>query len=408
MLLTPNLQPLIANPAVRRIMEIARAGGGEVRVVGGAVRDLLLGRVAGEIDFATTLPPEKISELLTKAGLKAVPTGIEFGTVTAVLDGKGYEITTLRHDIETDGRRAKVAFTDDWQGDAARRDFTMNALYVDANGKLYDYFDGQKDLSAGLVRFIGDARARIEEDVLRILRFFRFYAWFGRGVIEAEGFAACRELAHLIPQLSVERVWREIVKLLAADNPLPSWQLLCDAKILDTILPEAKNTAQLKSLIAVETKYETPPSSLRRLAALLSAREISAQNIAQKLKLSKREAASLEHLIGLPARLVGKLDPVPFRRVLFEYGVDVARDAALLCGAAHPESDLEPALAAAAEWIIPIFPMQGEDLLKLGMKPGPAMGVLLKDLEERWIANDFKLSRAECLAAAKEKLSTAI
>lgn len=408
MLLTPNLQSLIANPAVRRIMEIAREGHGEARVVGGAVRDLLLGRSVGEIDFAATLPPEKTSELLIKAGLKAVPTGIDFGTVTAVIDGKGYEITTLRHDIETDGRRAKVAFTDDWRGDAARRDFTMNALYVDRDGKLYDYFDGQKDLEAGLVRFIGDARARIEEDVLRILRFFRFYAWFGRGAIDADGFAACRGLAHLIPQLSVERVWREIVKLLAADNPAPSWQLLIDAKILDGVLPEAQNAARLQSLIAIEKKYETPPSALRRLAALLPAQEASAQNIAQKLKLSKREAAHLEQLLTLPSRLAGKLDPVPFRRALYESGVEAARDAALLTGAMRPENDLEPVLAAAAEWNNPTFPLQGGDLLKLGMTPGPAMGVLLHELEERWVAGDFRLSREECLALARNKLSTRI
>jgi poly(A) polymerase len=173
--LLPESLRWLHSESVRRIMDALRGGGGEARVVGGAVRDALLGRKVGDIDLAATLPPEKTSALLAEAGIKVAPTGIEHGTVTAVIDGKGYEITTLRRDVETDGRRAKVAFTDDWQSDAARRDFTINALYADAGGAIYDYFGGREDLARGHVRFIGDARSRIREDVLRILRFFRFY-----------------------------------------------------------------------------------------------------------------------------------------------------------------------------------------------------------------------------------------
>jgi poly(A) polymerase len=382
-------------------MEIVRQGGGEVRVVGGAVRDTLLGRAVHEIDLAATLPPEETVTLLTKAGIKSAPTGIEFGTITAVIDGRGYEITTLRHDVETDGRHAKVAFTDDWQGDAARRDFTMNALYADADGKLYDYFNGQDDLAAGHVRFIGEAVARIREDVLRILRFFRFYAWFGRGAIDAEGLSACRELASLIPQLSVERVWREIVKLLAADNPAPSWRLMLEAKILTVVLPEASDITRLESLLAVEKKYEATASSVRRLAALLPADSAASAAIAQKLKLSKREASKLAQLAQAPELLNGKLAPHPFRRALYEHGIEDTRDAALLLAASHPELDLEPALATAAAWENPRFPLQGQDLLKLGMTPGPAIGVLLRKLEDEWIAADFRPSREDCLAMAQ-------
>ncbi len=400
------LQQLIANPAIRRLMNIARAGGGEVRVVGGAVRDALLGRKVGEIDCAGTLPPEKMAELLTTAGLKAVPTGIEFGTITAVVEGVGYEITTLRRDLETDGRHAKVSFTDDWQADAARRDFTFNALYVDGDGKLYDYFHGQDDLRAGHVRFIGDACARIAEDVLRILRFFRFHAWFGQGTIDAAGCTACRDLAHLISQLSAERVWNEIKKLLSADQPLPTWRLMLDAGIVAKFLPEASDAARLESLIAVEKRNQQITSPLRRLAALLPADEKIVQEICQKLKLSKREAVRLQTLATLPSHLNGKLDPIPFRRALYEYGGDECRDAVILLAATHAEIDLEPLLAAVANWQKPIFPLQGQDLLKLGMAAGPAMGKALRALEDQWIASDFHMTRDECLAAAKTKLST--
>jgi poly(A) polymerase len=394
----------LRSESVSRIMDALRGGGGEARVVGGAVRDALLGRKVGDIDLAATLPPEKTSALLTEAGIKVVPTGIEHGTITAVIDGKGYEITTLRKDVETDGRRAKVAFTDDWQSDAARRDFTINALYADANGKIYDYFGGREDLAKGHVRFIGDAGARIREDVLRILRFFRFYVWFGQGAIDAEGMEACRALAGLIPQLSVERVWREIVKLLGADNPLSGWRSMLEARVLAGILPEASDSARLGSLLAVEKKYDAAPSPLRRLAALLPSDEVTAVAIIQRLKLSKREAGKLLRLASLPALLAGKLDPIPFRRALYEFGIEDTSDAALLLAAEHPALDLEPALAAAAAWDNPVFPLQGQDLLKLGLAAGPAMGLLLRALEEEWVAADFKPSREECLASAKRRI----
>ena len=399
---TPSTFARLQDPAVQRIMDVARQAGGEARVVGGAVRDALMGRTVGEIDFACTLPPDALTSAMKQAGIKTVPTGIEHGTITVVIDGTGYEVTTLRHDVETDGRRAKVAFTDDWQADAARRDFTMNALYVDADGKIYDYFDGQKDLAARHVRFIGDAEARIHEDVLRILRFFRFTAWFGRET-DAGGLKACRALAELIPQLSIERIWREIVKLLNAENPLPIWRLMLESGVLAQFMPEASDIARLQALLEVEKLYEKPPSSLRRLAALLHP-PITAIAVSERLKLSKRETAKLMQLTTLPALLVGKLDPVPFRHAIYEHGAVDTADAALLCNASQPELDLDPALAAAAEWDNPRFPLQGQDLLKLGMQAGPAMGAALKELEDQWIASDFKLSRDELLMMAGKKL----
>ncbi len=388
-------------PGVQRIFDVIKNGGGDVRFVGGAVRDALLGKKVGDVDLASTLSPERTTQLLTAAGLKIVPTGIEHGTITAVADHKGYEITTLRRDVETDGRRAKVEFTDDWQADAARRDFTMNAIYADDAGALYDYFGGRDDLAAGRVRFIGNAEDRIKEDILRILRFFRFHAWFGRGAADAEGLKACHALANLLPQLSTERVWREIYKLLAAENPAPAWRLIIEQKILPHFLPEAAGIARLENLLAAEQKFEVTVSSLARLASLLPAKEETAMQVAATLKMARRETYQLRLLAIVPHLLSGKLDPIPFRRALYEYGADICREAALLLAADDMGVDLEPAFAVAADWQQPTFPLQGEDILKLGIMPGPKVGEILHAVEDWWIAQDFRPAQAECLAEAK-------
>lgn len=395
--LDPKDHTWLNDPGLRQILSALKAVGGEARPVGGAVRDALLGQPVKEVDLAVNLPPEKVTELLTQAGIKVVPTGFDHGTVTAVLDHKGYELTSLRRDIKTDGRHATVAFTNDWQEDAARRDFTMNSLYVDAQGMLFDYFGGRSDLALGHVRFIGDAHERIKEDVLRILRFFRFYAWLGKGDVDTAGLQACCQMASLLPQLSVERVWREITKLLAAPNPLPAWKLMLDGKILMHILPEAIDMLRLGALFAIEQKYEIPPSPLVRLAALLPKDYKLVAFVAQRMKTSKREQDALRTLAILPGLMRGKLDPVPFRRSLYEYGADAARDGAVLVASESPSADLEPVLALASEWEKPIFPVQGDDVLKLGVNPGPEVGAILSVVEEWWIEKDFRPSRDECL-----------
>jgi poly(A) polymerase len=393
--------PWMRDDGLRRLMKTIKKGGGELRFVGGCVRDALLGLPVGEIDLASSLPPERVSELLAKAGFKVVPTGIAHGTVTAVVDHKGHEITTLRRDVETDGRRAKVAFTDDWQADAARRDFTFNALYADADGKVYDYFDGRADLENRHVRFIGDAQERIREDVLRILRFFRFYAWFGRGEPDGEGLAACRELAHLIPQLSIERVWREVSKLLNAANPLPAWKLMKENGVLAQVLPEADNLNRLATLLEAEKHYGIASSHLLRLAALLPRDGALATEIGLRLKLSNLEAEKLQLLAELPDRMKGSLGALSVRRFLYDHGPLSLRDAILLRKADAPEADIEAALAATAVWEKPVFPLQGSDMLKLGLAPGPEIGEILRAVEAWWIERDFRPGREECLAEAK-------
>ncbi len=392
--LTRSQRQKVLPPPVQRLL--AALPSGTARVVGGAVRDTLLGRNVGDIDLATTLPPEETGPLLSSAGFKIKPTGISHGTITAIADRVGYEITTLRRDIETDGRHAKVAYTDDWQEDAARRDFTMNALYVDADGILYDYVNGEEDARAGRVRFIGDPRQRIREDVLRILRFFRFYAHFGQGPANAEAFSACRDLAPLMPTLSAERVAREFTKLLAAPNPLPALRLMAEAAVMAYVAADATNFARLETLIETETRVGASPTPMARFAALLPSSKEAAIAVAARLKLSKRDAETLAVLSSLPAHVDENRSPAAFRRLLYAHGTDSCRAAALIAG-----KDAAPLLTLAKEWERPTFPIKGEDLLALGYSPGPAVGETLRALENWWIESNFLPTRADCLAQIK-------
>jgi poly(A) polymerase len=394
--LAPEQKAKLLTPAVQRLLAALK---GQARIVGGAVRDVLLDRQGFDIDFATPLPPDEATQLLTQAGLKSVPTGLAHGTITAVVDGIGYEITTLRRDVETDGRHAKVAFTDDWQEDAKRRDFTMNALYVDANGTLYDYFNGAEDAQQGIVKFIGDARARIKEDILRILRFFRFYAFFGQGDPDRDAIVACRELAPLVPTLSAERIAKEVLKLLKAENPLPALRLMVDSRVMKFFLPEACPLDRLEKLLATENKYRAEPSPIVRLAALLPEDEKIALAVAKRLKLSNKDIQSLGTLAKLPARLRADMSGTSLHRVIYEHGADATRAATLLVG-----GNISDALTTSATWTVPAFPVRGEDLLKTGIPAGPKVGAILRLLETWWISTDFTADRASCLAHLKTLL----
>lgn len=382
--------------------------------MGGAVRDALLDREVGEIDLATGLNPALVTEALENAGLKVKPTGLAHGTVTAVHDGKGYEITTLRHDLETDGRHARVAFTDDWQADAARRDFTINAIYADESGRLYDYHHGREDLDAGRVRFIGDPSQRIQEDVLRIMRFFRFSAWFVLGELDSDGLTACLQNAHLLPRLSVERVARELLKLLSAPHPLAVWRCMQDSGLSASVLPEAtKDLTRLEGLLYLEKRIDRPeealnPSSLARgllrLSALLPADRSLCAAAARRLKLSNRDAETLEILAALSASLEqDHLSRDTFRLALYHHGADIAGAAVMLAGAARSgySDNLVSALGEARVWMPVQFPVCGKDFRAMGLEAGPIMGKLLRELEDWWIARDFKPSREECLAHAR-------
>ena len=354
------------------------AGEGLVRYVGGAVRDTLLGLAVKDIDMATPLEPPAVIERLTAAGIRSVPTGLAHGTVTAVLAGGPVEITTLRRDVSTDGRHATVAFSQDWQDDAARRDFTINALYADPRDLVvHDYFGGLADLAARRLRFIGDAEARIREDYLRILRYFRFQARFGSLPADAEAEAACSALAPGLKGLSRERIASELLGLLALPDPAPTVARMAELGVLAVILPEA-DPAALPPLIAAETAHGVAPEALRRLAALLPADPPLAEQIAARLRLSIAQRKHLALVAARPA--AGKGPEEAARPLAYKVGREAALDRLLITG-----SDTAPLDG----WDIPQFPLKGGMIVARGISAGPEVARILRAIEARWIAEGF-------------------
>jgi len=353
---------------------VAALGHGNARYVGGAVRDSLLGQPVKDIDMATLLTPEDVMQRLWDAGIRHVPTGIEHGTVTAVLPGGPVEITTLRHDVATDGRRATVAFATDWREDAARRDFTINALYADpASGEIFDWFGGLDDLAARRVRFIGDARQRIREDHLRILRYFRFQARFGTMPADQEAEGACAELASTLKGLSRERVGMETMNLLGLPDPAPTVARMAQLGVLAVILPEARPEA-LAALVSVEQAQGIAPDAIRRLAALLPPQVSLAEQVASRFRLSGAQkkrlavAAGRDEALGEP------------RALAYRLGIEGALDRFLIAGADT---------AALRDWDIPAFPLKGGQIVARGVGAGPEVARLLRRVEDRWIAEGF-------------------
>lgn len=345
-----------------------------VRFVGGAVRDTLLDLPVKDIDMATTLEPDEVMIRLKRADIHRVPTGIDHGTVTAVLPGGPVEITTLRHDVSTDGRRATVAFAEDWREDAARRDFTINALYADPlTGEIVDYFGGLTDLAAHHVRFIGDARQRIREDHLRILRYFRFQARFGSQPADEEAESACSELAATLKGLSRERVGMEMMNLLGLPDPSPTVKRMAELGVLAVILPEA-DPAALAALVAAEQAQGIAPDPLRRLAALLPAQVPLAEQIASRFRLS---GAQKKRLALAAAR---EAEPGDARALAYRLGHDGALDRLLIAGA-----DASPITG----WQIPEFPLKGGQIVARGVSAGPEVARMLRRVEDRWIAEGF-------------------
>ena len=400
--------PWIRAPATRAVIDALTVEGADVRFVGGCVRDALLGRESADIDIGTPDPPARVMALLESAGIetRTVPRGIEHGTVTALAGGERYEITTLRRDERTDGRHAEVAFTDDWQEDAARRDFTVNAMSAAPDGTLYDYFGGREDLEAGHVRFVGDPATRIAEDHLRLLRFFRFHAWYGRGEPDDDALAACATAAHTLPSLSGERVQGEMLKLLAAHDPMPAVQSMKDAGVLDELLPEAQDIECLARLVAIENDHaEADP--VRRLASLMVDTDYGASDFAalsalvNRWRLSGDDGARLAALTDLPAALSVDLDTRDLRALLYRLGSDRVRDLMLMTWAAQDEAGSETTRRAMMEtaraWQAPTFPLTGADVLAQGVDAGPKVGQLLKAVEGWWIERDFAPDRAALL-----------
>lgn len=381
--------PWLAEPALARVFKAL--GADNARLVGGCVRDGLLGMAVSDIDLATTHAPEQTIALAQACGIKAVPTGIAHGTITLVVGSQAFEVTTLREDVETDGRHAVVAFTDDWQADAARRDFTINALYADAQGQVYDYFEGRSDLDAGRVRFIGDPHARIQEDALRILRFYRFSARFS-GQLDDDGRAACRHWASAIKSLSRERVQGEWLKLLNVKDPALSVTAMQEDGVLKAFLPEAQIDGMMR-LLKLETAYDLPRRPLRRFAALLPPDPTLSEKVARRLKFSR---ADRDHLVTLSQRVDGSVD---IKALIYRRGAERAIDLAAVSDLPLPL--FEAMRDTAIGWEPPQFPLKGQDLLDHTPLRGAQIGRALFELETRWIDSRFSLSQSELLTLAQ-------
>ena len=392
-------QPWMVEPATRAVLGALSAGGVEVRFVGGSVRDALLGRPIGDIDIATPASPERVIDLLEKSGIKVVPTGLAHGTVTAVVPPRHFEITTLRRDVETYGRRARVAFDADWAADAARRDFTMNAIFLAPDGRIDDPVGGLADLRARRVRFVGDPATRIAEDLLRLLRYYRFEARFGTGIGDPQARAACRTAAHLLPTLSRERIAQELIKLLDTPDPIAVLRMMQEDGVLAVVLPEAHRLDRLRRLIAIELG----PDPLRRLAALIEVDGEGAVALAARLRFSNAWRDRMQDL-SPPWPLDPQGDVQAQRRALYWLGVERYRDLALLLAAEGEvsRSRLVELLDLARAWTPPVFPLAGCDVTALGIPAGERVGRLLAAARDWWEASDFTPDRAACLAYLRE------
>jgi poly(A) polymerase len=398
-------QPWLAAPASRRVLRALTAGGRPARFVGGCVRDGLLDlEPTGPLDLATPEPPERVMELLEAEGFRVIPTGLAHGTVTAVADARHFEITTLRRDVASDGRHASVAFTDDFAADAARRDLTINAMSCDRDGRLFDYFGGEADLAAGRIRFVGPAAQRIAEDYLRILRFFRFSAHYGRAPADAEALAACAAAAPAIARLSGERIQVEMRKLLEANDPLPALRLMRESGVLAQVLPKEPALDRLARLLVLAPQADW----LLRLAALLRGQGADAiDQAASRWRLSSRDAERL---------LASTQDPLPplratpaaRRQALHRLGAERYADLVRLSAADDPSDDAAAVLAAALaegeRWQPKVLPITGHDVMSLGVPTGPAVGQVLAQVEDWWIARDFRPDHAACLEHARALL----
>jgi len=361
-----------------KLLDALGAGEGLTRYVGGAVRDDLLGLPVSDVDLATRIRPQEVVDRLKKAGIKAVPTGIDHGTITAVSDGQVVEVTSLRRDVATDGRRATIAYTDDWQEDAARRDFTINALLADpADGTIHDFFGGLPDLEERHIRFIGDPLERIAEDHLRILRFFRFHARYGRGDPDAAALEACTARANDLMALSRERIADEMLKLLALADPTPTVRAMLDRRILVPVLPEIETArlADLENLVAAERQAGIDPDALRRLSALLPADEMIVGKVAARLRLSNKARTRLccaaERDLATSPQALG-----------YWVGVQCAVDRLLLSGQAE-------GAGAIRDWHPPRLPIGGAKLMASGLPEGPIIARTLRTIEKQWVERDF-------------------
>jgi tRNA nucleotidyltransferase/poly(A) polymerase len=372
----------------------------ETRAVGGAVRNAFLKLPVAEVDLATTATPQEVIALAEKAGLKSVPTGIDHGTITVIADGAPFEVTTLRRDVETFGRHAEVAFTRDWEADAKRRDFTLNALYTDREGNVFDPLGGHADLAAGRVRFIGVPEERIREDYLRILRFFRFNTYYGKGPLDQAGLHACVTLRDGLAQLSAERIWTELKRILVAPRATDGIEALFDYGFLTELLGGAPRLLDFERLVALESANGLAPNPALRLAVLTVFVAEDAARLAERLRLSNAEQAVPAVAAGLPQGLPQEAFA---KAALYRLGSENYRYALLIAwarsGDASDDARWVAALGLPDRWQAPDFPLRGQDIMALGIA-GPEVGTMLRRLEQGWIEGGFVETREKLLERA--------
>ena len=413
-------QPWMDAPATRAVMAALGADGADVRFVGGCIRDAFSSRPVKDIDIGTPDPPERVIELLEAAGLRAIPTGIDHGTVSALVDDERFEITTLRLDLATDGRRAKVAYTDDWVADAARRDFTINALSCTPDGDVYDPFGGMADLGNGIVRFVGNARERIEEDYLRLLRFFRFYGQFGRPPVDRDALAACRHMAPGLSRLSAERIRDEFFRILAARSAADIVMLMQGERVLGLILPTDVDIGRLRMMLWLDTTairlQSVTPDPLRRLAALIETDAHGAAGLAARFKLSRRQTERFVSMVSADFEISATSEKPALRRAIYCAGGQTVRDWALLAWAGEMAVSARrggggaqgwiSVLETAQSWTPPAFPLNGDDVTARGVPVGPEVGEHLRAVENWWLDKDFEADREACLAQLAARLTS--
>jgi poly(A) polymerase len=393
---------------VARLLSLLDRDGEEARVVGGAVRNALLGLPVAEVDVATTALPDEVMRRVTAAGRKAVPTGIEHGTVTIIIEHQPIEVTTLRQDVETFGRKARVAFGRDWRADAERRDFTINALFASADGTVHDYVGGLADIAARKVHFIGDAQRRIEEDYLRILRFFRFHAFFGEGLPDAAGLLACIRARGGLAILSRERVRIEMLKLLLAPHAAPTLAVMSEAGLLGAVLSGVPLLASFENVAKIEAARGMAPDAVRRLGALGVLVTEDAERLAQRLRLANAE---MDRLLALEMwwRVAPLAGEQAARALLYRLGAQAFTDQVLVAWARSPAGVADAAWRELASlpqrWTAPVFPLKAADFIRRGIAQGPTLGAALRAAETAWIAADFPAERAALEAIADRALA---
>ena len=394
-----DMSKIIRDKKILDLFRIVENHGGVLRFVGGAVRDALSGLDGFDLDLATDLSPDELVEICEENNIKTVPIGIKFGTVGVLINGKVLEITSLRKDVKTDGRHAEVEFTGDWEIDASRRDLTINAVYADEKGNVFEYYNGIEDLENGKIKFIGSPAVRIKEDYLRILRFFRFYSIFGKGEIDQKSLQACVNNKDGLKQLSLERIRDELFKILMTPNVVKVLQIMKENEILSSILPDPKNLDKLKFLAALIEKYGLQPCALRRLFVIFEPDEMLAENLANRLKLSKKEKQLFLSWTEYTPKLQDFSNDADRNKMIYHYGKDFCRNKLLLQLAFEKKeiANLNELLNKIDTYEIPVFPLRGRDVISAGIAESTQIGGILKNLEKQWVDSNFTLSATQLL-----------